>query len=306
MLPIELIPTRCAICDTLENAKELYTANFEPEAFNPEVFSARRLPDMLHYRLVQCNTCKLVRSDPIVDSPLLEKLYKQSAFRYEQEVANLQGTYGRYLRKLEKYSSGKKRLLEIGCGNGFFLEEALRQGYLEIKGVEPSEGAISLATPEIRPHITSEVMQSGLFAKNYFDAICMFQLFDHIAEPNEFLESCIEVLKPGGLILCFNHNFESVSAKVLGEKSPIVDIEHTFLYSPKTMGILFEKHRLKVLEAGFSINRISIYSLTRLIPLPKPMKQALLSALSSSGIGKASLHLPLGNLYLLAQKESSK
>jgi SAM-dependent methyltransferase len=303
MLPLELNQTRCAICGTLNNSKELYPANFASQAFNPAVFSARRLPDLLHYRIVKCCKCGLVRSDPIADVRLLEKLYKQSVFSYEQDVANLQSTYGRYLKKLENYIPEKKRLLEIGCGNGFFLEEALRQGYQEIKGVEPSEGAISLARPEIKPHITCGTMQSGLFERDYFDVICMFQLFDHVPDPNGFLESCVKVLKPGGFLLSINHNVEAFSAKIMGEKSPIVDIEHTFLYSPKTMGILFKKYSLKVIESGYVTNHIGFYSLTRLLPIPKVMKTALLGILKKSRAGSLNLSLPLGNLYIISERE---
>jgi hypothetical protein len=77
---LELRKTRCAICGSAENARELYPANFDVQALNPEVFSARRLPDRIHYRLVTCNTCGLVRSDPIADPALLAQLYHDSTF----------------------------------------------------------------------------------------------------------------------------------------------------------------------------------------------------------------------------------
>ena len=65
---LRLDATRCAICGTLDNALELYAANFTTNALNPEVFSARRLPDRLHFRLVRCLSCGLVRSDPVADT----------------------------------------------------------------------------------------------------------------------------------------------------------------------------------------------------------------------------------------------
>lgn len=300
---IKFTATKCAICDTGDNVSELYPANFTLEAFNADIFSARRLPDMLHYRIVQCRTCGLVRSDPIVDSNLLADLYQQSAFRYEQDVANLQNTYGKYLRKLENYAPEKKSLLEIGCGNGFFLETALSQGYTHVKGIEPSKDAIQSASPEIKPHIVCNMMQDGLFDDNSFDVLCMFQMFDHVAYPNVFLQSCRRALKPGGLVLCFNHNVEAFSAKLFGVKSPIIDIEHTFLYSPKTMKVIFERNGFKVLKVSASINQISLYSLARLIPVPQKMKKIILSIFQRLGVTSFSMPLPLGNLYLIAQKE---
>src|SRR5450432_3089909 len=150
MSQVALHPTRCAICETEGNATELYSPNFALDAFNPEIFSARRLPDRVHYRMVKCNKCGLVRSDPVADPQTLAQLYARSTFDYGEEVEGLKRTYGRYLAKLENFGVKKNALLEIGCGNGFFLEEALRQGYQTVRGVEPSSEAVSKADDRVR------------------------------------------------------------------------------------------------------------------------------------------------------------
>src|SRR5437870_1982024 len=96
----ELRATRCALCAAEGNATQLYPANFAMDAFNPAVFSARRLPDRVHYRMVRCATDGLVRSDPVASPEDLARLYAQSTFDYGEEVASLRQTYGRYLAKL--------------------------------------------------------------------------------------------------------------------------------------------------------------------------------------------------------------
>jgi len=79
--------------------------------------------------MVRCLSCGLVRSDPVLDEATLAHLYAESTFDYEAETANLKATYGRYLAKLRAFSNHQDSLLEIGCGDGFFLEQALTQGY---------------------------------------------------------------------------------------------------------------------------------------------------------------------------------
>lgn len=302
MSEIELQATVCAICGTPGNATELYPANFDPQSFNPTIFSARRLPDRIHYRMVTCNSCGLVRSDPVIDPEVLTALYAQSSFDYGEEVASLQRTYGRYLKRLEKYGVHKAELLEIGCGNGFFLEEALKQEYREVSGVEPSQEACEKAPSAIKACIVCDIMRPGLFEAKQFDVICLFQVFDHLPYPTEMLETCLESLKPEGLLLVLNHNVEAMSARLLKEKSPIIDLEHTYLYSPDTLKKIVSQCGYEVREQGSVFNRYSLQYLARLIPLPAKIKRLVLNFLRRSGWGRIPVSVSLGNIYLIAQK----
>jgi SAM-dependent methyltransferase len=299
---VDLHATACAICQTENNATELYPANFDLEAFSPSVFSARRMPDRIHYRMVRCNTCQLVRSDPVADSGTVADLYHQSSFDYSQEVENLARTYGAYLARLENYGAAKGSLLEIGCGNGFFLMQARAQGYRDVQGVEPSRSAVDRAPAEIRDDIVCTMMAPGLFRDKTFDAICLFQVLDHIFDPAALLKTCFDILKPGGYILCLNHNVEAPSARLMKERSPIIDIEHTYLYSPDTIRRLFTRFGFQVKEAGGVKNRYSLSYLARLMPVPAPLKKITLGFLDFTYLGRLPLRVPLGNLYMIAQK----
>jgi SAM-dependent methyltransferase len=300
----DLQPTRCAICGTEGNSSELYPAKLDPAALNPVNFSARRVPDRRHFRLVSCTRCGLVRSDPVADSATLENLYRQSAFTYGSELPNLKRTYGKYLDVAGEFCFGRDALLEIGCGNGFFLEEALAHGWRTVRGVEPSQAAAERASGNIRPCITCEIMRPGLFAPQSFDMACMFQVFDHFPDPRGVLGACHEVLRPGGLVLALNHNVEALSARLLGERSPIFDIEHTFLWSAGTMSRIFRAAGFEVIKSGSVLNRFSLSYLAHLSPLPVTLKRPTLACLEATGLARLPLSLPLGNLFLVARKTS--
>ena len=302
MATIELRATRCAICDCSGNATEMYSANFTNDAFNPAVFSARRMPDRLHARIVRCDTCGLVRSDPMAEPTALVDLYQRSTFDYADETKNLRSTYGRYLKKLEAFGAQKTSLLEIGCGNGFFLEEAMVQGYVDVRGVEPGAEAVAKAAPLLREKIACSLLHPGLFEPESFQVICMFQVFDHLFDPVSVLSECGRLLRRGGLLLILNHNIDSVSARILGERSPIIDVEHTYLYSPGTLTRLLEAQGFCVRRSGVAWNVYSLRYLFRLLPLPRRLKQTFLAALDSTRIGRLPFALPLGNFYTIAQK----
>lgn len=299
---IPLTPTRCAICGTEDGAEVLYPANFHAEDFSPAVFSARRSPDRVHYRLVRCLRCGLVRSDPVADTDVISELYAQSGFHYEAEVRNLTTTYGRYLSELERLGGRKEALLEIGCGNGFFLEEAHRRGYAVVRGVEPSADAVAQAPPSVREGIVVDIMRPGLFEEATFDAICLFQVLDHLPDPASVLRESLRLLRPGGLVLCLNHDIGALSARLLRARSPIIDIEHTYLYSRATIAQLFERQGYRVLACGGVRNTYSLRYLAHLLPLPGRVQAGIVGALDGRRLGARRLTVRLGNLYVVAQR----
>ena len=300
---LELEATRCAICETLDNAATVYEANFQAADLTPEVFSARRSPDRLHHRIVRCRSCGLLRSDPVLSAAATEPLYQKSRFTYGGETVNLQHTYGSYLRGLEGQAASKGALLEIGCGNGFFLEEALRQGYGPVAGVEPSREAVAGAAEQVRPFLTPGFFEPGLYGSEQFDVICLFQVLDHLREPDVVLSECKRLLKPGGLVLTIQHNAAALSARLLRERSPIIDIEHTYLYTPETLARLFEKCGLGVGESGPSWNRYTVSYLAYLLPLPAGVKRAAVRFLEATRLGRVAVRVRLGNCVCVGTKE---
>lgn len=298
----ELRSTRCAICGTAGNAHERWPATLTDEAFTAETFSARRLPDRVHYRMVTCKNCGLLRSDPVVDDAALTELYEESTFDYGDELQSLERTYGEALGRIEARLGDLPRdgIVDIGCGNGFVLDQALGRGWTAVWGVEPSGDAIANASDAVRPHIKKAMMGPGLFEPGSLSAITLFQVLDHIPDPVPLLEECRRALRPGGVILAWNHNIEAVSARVMGERSPIVDVEHTYLYSPDTMRQLFTRAGFVEPDVQSVRNRYSISYFVHLVPIPRSIKQRLLNRLQGTRFGARELRLPLGNLCLTA------
>jgi SAM-dependent methyltransferase len=300
MTKIKYKKTKCPICGTLNNYEILYKRNFKDSDLNTEIFSARRLPDRKHYQIVKCLGCGLVRSNPITDSKLLEKLYQKSILTYDNEITNLVDTYFENLKPILKKLPKNANILEIGCGNGFILEKIYQSGYKNVFGIEPSTDAVSKASKNIKNKITINMFKNNLFPKNKFDLIFLFQTLDHIPNPNEFIKECYRISNQGGYFLAFNHNVESFTAKILKEKSPIIDIEHTVLYSPQTAKTIFEKNGYHVNQVYSPANILSLKHLFWLFPMPKSFKHKILD--SSSSILKQKIKIKLGNLCLIAQK----
>lgn len=299
---MKLKKVACPICGNDKNFEILYQKNFKLSDLNVKIFSARRLPDKIHYRLVKCSKCGLVRSNPVTDIKQLSKLYEKSLMTYDLEINNLVLTYIDSVKPILNKLPKDAKILEIGCGNGFVLETIHNLGYKNVYGIEPSVDAVNKSNSKIRKNIKIDILKPDLFPKNSFDFIFFFQTFDHIPTPNQFLKECYKLLKPNGYILSFNHNIDSLSSKLLKEKSPIIDIEHTFLYSPKTIQKIFEKNKFIVQKIYSPCNTLSLKHLLWLFPLPKRIKQTVIN--SNSNILNKKIKIQLGNLCLVAQKLS--
>jgi SAM-dependent methyltransferase len=292
----------CPICGQKNNFNIVYPANFKFSDLNVRIFSARRLPDKIHYRLVKCKKCGLVRSNPVADIKHLNKLYQRSLMTYDEEINNLVTTYIKSIRPILNKLPKDAKILEIGCGSAFVLKALYKLGYKNLYGIEPSTNAIKKVDSKIVKNIKINILKPKLFPKDSFDFIFFFQTFDHIPNPNQFLKECYRLLKKDGYILSFNHNIDSLSAKLFGEKSPIIDIEHTFLYSPNTIKNIFEKNKFIVRKIFSPYNILSLKHFFWLIPMPQKIKQKILS--SNSIFLNKKIRLQLGNLCLIAQKQS--
>ena len=301
-----MIRTSCAICGDQSSDTEVYSAALTDDSGTFGRFSARRNPDRVHFRIVQCRKCTLLRSDPIFADEELARLYGGSSVTYRDEAQYAGDTYVDYMRRVLPLLPQRERLLEIGCGHGFFLERALALGFDEVLGVEPSREAVEIASPLVRHRIRTGVFSDGLFEPGSFDVVCAFQVFDHLPNPNEVLDACRRVLRPGGLALFINHDASAWTNRLLGERSPIIDIQHIYLYNRQTMRRIFLKHQFEVLDVFPVRNRYPIYYWCHLSPLPSVLKRRLVSVLRASRVGRCSLAWQAGNLGLLARASYSE
>ena len=96
--------------------------------------------------------------------------------------------------------SGK--LLDMGCGLGFFVDYVGQFEGWQAFGCELSPAAVRYARTKLglRNIIGGRLDEVDL-PENSFDIITMWDVLDHLAQPDRVLRRCYELLKPGGV--CF-------------------------------------------------------------------------------------------------------
>ena len=291
-------PTSCAICESTGNARVVFDSNINENDFTNQIYSARRLPDRRSFAWVICNSCGLYRSDPIADLDY-GNLYARSNFDYGGEIEGLKKTYLRILKRSNKLIKESSSVLEVGGGNGFFLEALIDSGFRNVTGIEPSIDAVSRSREDVRQNLILGMMNSELVIGKKFDLVVMFHVLDHLENPRTTIIDCANRLNSGGAFLVAVHNVRSLSSRILRSRSPIIDVEHTYLYSKRTAKLLFEKAGLiDVRSSGYS-NKYSIAYLLQLLPIPISVKRNILNSKPLSSILRLTLTLPLGNIWVI-------
>jgi len=146
--------------------------------------------------LYRCNQTKLNFFVPFGiagSSALYEQLdrfdwyYMADKWEYEVALEDLVGCH---------------RVIEVGSGFGFFIKKAIAAG-LSITGLELNTDAVALAQQQHLPIEPTALETIAEAQPDVFDAVCSFQVLEHVTDPRQFLASSVKLLKQGGkLILC--------------------------------------------------------------------------------------------------------
>ncbi len=116
-------------------------------------------------------------------------------------------------RNLPAVRSGAT-LLDVGCGNGNFLDFARRAGW-RVAGVEPDPLAVETARGrglEVRPG-GIELLAGASAA---FDVVTLSHVIEHVHEPLQMLRACHQLLKPGGALWLETPNLDSLGHRFYG------------------------------------------------------------------------------------------
>jgi len=183
-------------------------------------------------------------------------------FYYPYSTAG-DGTYYEFLSKGENYYvpwktehefamrhiTDGQRILEIGCANGGFLDEARRKKKIIAEGTELNAKARQEARERgltVFDDSLSEIIKNR---KEYYDVVCSFQVLEHVADVRSFIKDSIALLKPGGYMIIGVPNNESF---IRHTRSPFLNMP------PHHMG-LWNEASLKKAASFFGLKCEAVY-----------------------------------------------
>lgn len=234
--------------------------------------------DLGAHRIVKCQGCGLMRLSPMPTLDDTKQVYADISYFqnpgfYEVAKGNLYG-YVDYIaermNKLRGYRpiaeflykrhgsqvAGLPRILDVGCGLGYFLDVAQDVGF-GVTGIEFNPGAIRQMKEKYAFPVYEGSLHSIPASAGQFDVITMFDVIEHLHDPFGDMKKMFELLQPGGGVAITTMDSESFSSRLLGMR--LEDFrrirEHLYFFSRESL--------TKVLEsAGFRVYAIKSYGHT--------------------------------------------
>jgi len=206
MSPPKVVESRSAVTSNSDEPCPLCSAS------TPKTIVVQLGP----YRILRCPRCTNAWTDPPCNLPDYESQYfgKDNVPGSDHEVRRTMGELHRQWQKLirkqleicQKIIPPGGRTLDIGCGDGIFVEELGLRGF-HSEGIEPSLDASTLA------------VQAGLrVVRGYFphpeikgpyDLVTLTHVFEHVPDPRLTLRQ-ISAVAPGGYLMLTQSNYRGV------------------------------------------------------------------------------------------------
>jgi 2-polyprenyl-3-methyl-5-hydroxy-6-metoxy-1,4-benzoquinol methylase len=230
----------CPVCSAsnLKNHKVVKDYSVSKESFN----------------IVLCENCKFQFTNPRPDQDQIGKYYQSEDYISHSDKANSPVNYIYKIARKYALSSKRRlinsvakdkkgRLLDYGCGTGYFLDTMKSNGW-KTYGLEPNDKARAVANSKAK--VKSSIDELNLKNKK-FDIITLWHVLEHIHDLNDTIKVLKTILKEKGKIIIAVPNIESYDSHIFEEQWAAYDVpRHLYHFSQETMNTLMLKHGLKI------------------------------------------------------------
>jgi SAM-dependent methyltransferase len=210
------------------------------------------------------------------------------------------------LRWIAAHRPPPGRLLDFGCGWGFFLEDARAAGW-QVQGLEPLPGHGVHARGALGLDVVTDTLRPDSFPPASFDVVTAFQVFEHLPDPGAELAKLHALLRPGGLVVIEVPNIATPLLRLLGGRHRHFVEDHLWFFSPRSLGRLLERQGFQPLATHYPTRRLP---LERLLDawaaryLPPSALRGLRGLAGRAGLLELRLPVNLRDIVLLIGRKA--
>ena len=144
------------------------------------------------------------------------------------------------------------RILDIGCGSGDTLALLKSVGW-DVYGLDIDAAAIRAAHKRGLKNVSLGTYENlKKHPDNFFEAIRLYHVIEHLNDPNNCLRLAYKKLKPGGELIIGTPNVGSLVARIFRRYWYNLDCpRYLHLFTPKTLRTLARKNKFYRHETTF-------------------------------------------------------
>lgn len=218
-------------------------------------------------RVVQCVDCSLVYLSPRLrdnaDNFTFTQAYRDDYYLPYQEgfgliengVVDEKRLTDFYQEQLEEAERVRKlnRILDVGCAIGLFVRAAQNAGW-DAFGVEVSQALVDYGRTKLGLQSHCGDLRSAGYPDNWFDAVVLWDVIEHLLDPLAELAEIRRVLRPGGRLILQTPNADSIAHELLGDQWDMLVTDHFVYFSISTLTRALR-------QAGFGIDKVWAFNL---------------------------------------------
>lgn len=210
------------------------------------------------FDILECRACGVRITHPIPDEREIERFYDSEAYCPHSRLSS--GTFERTYSLIRKMMVIRKRrlierglglspgrLLDVGCGEGTFLNEMRRAGW-QVEGVDTSPSAREMA----RERYGLRVVAPGDWftgAPGKYRLVTFWHALEHVHDVNRYLQAVRDRLETGGWVIIAAPNYQSYDARRYRHLWAAYDVpRHLYHFHYPSMTALLYGHGLSVVE----------------------------------------------------------
>jgi 2-polyprenyl-3-methyl-5-hydroxy-6-metoxy-1,4-benzoquinol methylase len=235
----------CLVCGSTLLSKELTCKDFVATG---ESFDLHR-----------CNNCSFLFTNPRPRAIEIGLYYQSDRYvSHAGDKQNLSFMYKVYdvvrdysikqkLKLIKSYHPNGK-LMDLGCGLGYFLNGVVKDKTFDALGVDVSTEAIDYVKQKFGYAVLGEDKLDTI-EEDSFDVITQWHVLEHVHLLNERMQQLKRMLKPNGTLFIAVPNSNSWDAKHYREFWDGYDVpRHLYHFNQKSFGLLMQKHGFEVIQ----------------------------------------------------------
>ncbi len=262
--------------------------------------------------VIECAECGLRALSPMPSLDEMVSVNEETVHPFFNACLEDEDSYRAYfapkLDDLQRYEPSG-RLLDVGCGAGFFLDAARARGY-DVAGIDLSPVPVAYA----RDTLGLDVAVGGIYdyhaADGAFDAVTIFQTIEHEPDPAALASELFRLLAPGGVLMVTTPAADGFVARAMGRYwFGYRNVEHVSFFSRQSLRYALEQavFEIVMLEVEHGKHLTAKYVLNRLINYYYNHRTFIRNGLRLLHpavllLGKVPLFEPWAHLYAIARR----